>query len=108
MTQSYVYDHAWSNERLRLAGLEEALDPGTRAHLARLGVSPGWRCLEIGAGGGSIALWLAERVAPRGEVLATDLETNYLDGLVATHPALKTLKHDISAQDLPTGWGRRS
>jgi hypothetical protein len=52
----YAYGHAWEMERVRLAGLEAALDPGTREHLTRLGASPGKRCLEVGAGGGSVAL----------------------------------------------------
>jgi len=101
---AYVYDHAWKQERIRLAGLEVALDPGTHEHLTRLGVGPGWRCLEVGAGGGSIAVWLAERVAPGGEVVATDLDTDFLQGETARHPALKVLNHDIATQDLPTGF----
>ena len=51
MTKDYAYDHGWAEERIRLAGLETALDPGTRSHMTRLGVGPGTRCLEIGAGG---------------------------------------------------------
>ena len=47
MTQGYAYDHAWAMERVRLAGLEMALDPGTREHLTRLGAGPGKRCLEV-------------------------------------------------------------
>jgi hypothetical protein len=39
MTQGYAYDHAWAMERVRLAGLEAALDPGTREHLTRLGLA---------------------------------------------------------------------
>src|SRR5262249_3345089 len=104
MAGGYVYDHSWTQERIRLAGLETALDPGTREHLTRLGVGPGWRCLEVGAGGGSVAVWLAERVAPDGEVVATDLDTNFLEREVARHPTLKLLNHDISSQDLPTGF----
>jgi hypothetical protein len=64
MSQGYTFDHAWALERARLAGLEGALDPGTREHLTRLGAGPGKRCLEIGAGGGSVAFWLAEQVIP--------------------------------------------
>ena len=79
MGRGYAYDHAWARERERLAGLEAALDPGTREHLTRLGVGPGKRCLEIGAGGGSVAFWLAERVAPGGTVVATDIETSFLE-----------------------------
>jgi SAM-dependent methyltransferase len=104
MNQDYVYDHAWTQERLRLAGLEAALDPGTHEHLARLGARPGSRCLEIGAGGGAVALWLAERVAPGGVVVATDLATDFLEKGAARHPGLEILRHDITAEDLPTGF----
>ena len=78
-TVGYAYGHAWAMERVRLAGLEATLDPGTREHLTRLGAGPGKRCLEVGAGGGSVALWLAGQVAPGGTVVATDLE-NRLPG----------------------------
>ena len=104
MTQGYAYDHAWAMERVRLAGLEVALDPGTREHLTRLGAGPGKRCLEIGAGGGSVAFWLAERVAPGGAVVATDLETGFLESEAAGHPGLEVLRHDITAQELPGGF----
>src|SRR5216684_6101782 len=91
-------------ERVRRAGLESALDPGTRDHLTRLGVGPGTRCLEVGAGGGSVAFWLAERVAPGGLVVATDLETDFLETAAPGYPTLKVLTHDITAEDLPTGF----
>lgn len=104
MRQGYAYDHAWSMERVRLAGLEVALDPGTREHLTRLGVGPGKRCLEIGAGGGSVAFWLAARVAPAGTVVATDLETGFLEARAAGHPGLEVLRHDITAEELPGGF----
>jgi SAM-dependent methyltransferase len=104
MTQGYAYDHAWSMERVRLAGLEGALDPGTYGYLTRLGVGPGKRCLEIGAGGGSVAFWLTERVAPDGVVVATDLETDFLESQAASRPGLEVLRHDVTAEDLPTGF----
>jgi SAM-dependent methyltransferase len=104
MAGAYTYDHAWTEERIRLGGLELALDPGTREHLARLGAGPGRRCLEVGAGGGTVAFWLADRVAPGGSVVATDLETDFLEAEAARHPGLEVLKHDISAEDLPTGF----
>lgn len=104
MTQGYTYDHAWEQERLRLAGLEAALDPGTHEHLTRLGVAPGTRCLEVGAGGGSVAFWLAQQVAPNGVVVATDLETDFLESEATNHPGLEVLRHDIMAGDLPTGF----
>ena len=76
---TYVFDNAWESERARLTGLESGLDAGTIRHLETLGVGAGWRCWEIGGGGGSIAAWLCERVGDDGHVLATDLETTFLD-----------------------------
>jgi predicted O-methyltransferase YrrM len=85
----YAYEHAWAEERVRLAGLEAALDPGTRGHLTRLGVGPGTRCLEIGAGRGSVAFWLARQVAPGGRVVATDLETDFLESEASGYRACR-------------------
>ena len=58
------------DEGARLRLIEQASDPTTLAHLDRIGVGAGWRCLEVGAGGGSVAAWLGERVGPTGHVLA--------------------------------------
>jgi SAM-dependent methyltransferase len=104
MSGGYAYEHAWEEERIRLAGLEDALDPGTRAHLNRLGVGPGTRCLEVGAGGGSVALWLAEQVAPDGVVVAVDLETDFLEAEAASRPCLELLRLDVTSEDLPSGF----
>jgi len=50
----------------RLSLLEQILDPLScrRRDLVR----PGWRCLEVGAGRGSMAVWLAEKVGEGGKV----------------------------------------
>lgn len=101
MSDGYVYEHSWDEERGRLRGLEVALDAGTREHLLRLGVRPGIRCLELGAGGGTIACWLAEQVAPDGLVVATDLETDFLELQASEYPTLEVLRHDLTAEDLP-------
>jgi ubiquinone/menaquinone biosynthesis C-methylase UbiE len=47
------------------------------------GVSAGWRCLEVGAGGGDITRWLARMVAPAGSVVAVDLETHWIESLAS-------------------------
>lgn len=36
--------------------LTEMLDPMTTARLAQTGVTAGWHCLDVGAGGGSVAV----------------------------------------------------
>jgi len=68
---------AAEDERLSL--LEELFDPLSRRR--RELVRPGWRCLEVGAGRGSMAVWLAEQVGPAGHVVATDVDTRYLERL---------------------------
>jgi SAM-dependent methyltransferase len=98
---NYPFDQAWDQERTRLTALEQALDPGTIRHLEAFGVGPGWRCWEVGAGAGSIAAWLCQRVGDEGHVLATDLEMTFLERL--SHPNLALLRHDIVADDLPEG-----
>jgi SAM-dependent methyltransferase len=77
---TYVFDQAWQKERGRLAALESLFDGATRRFLKDLGVGAGWRCLEVGCGAGSIARWLADQVGETGHVLATDLDTRFLDG----------------------------
>lgn len=95
----YVFDQAWEQERQRLAGLEGWLDPGTIRHLEQIGVAPGWRCLEVGGGGGSITSWLSGRVSPGGSVVSTDLDTRFLDSLEL--PNVEVRKHDIVNDVLP-------
>ena len=98
---SYAFDAAWQQERQRLAVLEAQADPSTIRHLEALGVGPGWRCLEVGAGGGSIAAWLCRQVAPDGSVLATDLDTRFLDAL--DEPTLAVRRHNIVTDELSEG-----
>ncbi len=74
----YVFDNAWEHARRRLTLLEQCYDAGTIRRLQALGVQPGWRCLEAGAGAGSVTRWLCSRVGPTGRVLAVDLDTRFL------------------------------
>jgi SAM-dependent methyltransferase len=100
-TGTYVFDQRRDDEHERIAGMEELWDEGTKALLGSLGIAPGWRCLEVGAGGGSIAAWLADMVAPTGAVLATDINTHHLDTL--ERPNLKVRRHDVLSDPLPDG-----
>jgi SAM-dependent methyltransferase len=77
------------DERLDL--LEQIYDPVSRRR--RSLVEPGWRCLEVGAGRGSMAVWLAEQVGPTGQVVATDVDTRYLQRLDL--PNLEVVEHNI-------------
>jgi SAM-dependent methyltransferase len=97
--QSYFAQHVGRDfEAERLLNMQGALDPLTERRLARLDVGPGWTCLEVGAGRGSIARWLAERVAPRGRVVATDINVRHLDHLYG--PYIDVREHDIETDEL--------
>ncbi|HYL64098.1 MAG TPA: methyltransferase domain-containing protein [Candidatus Methylomirabilis sp.] len=98
---TYSFDNAWSEARQRLRGLEQLLDPGSVRHLDALGVAEGCRCLEVGAGAGSMTAWLCRRVGKSGQVLATDLDTRFLEALHL--PNLEVRRHDVASEDLPDG-----
>jgi SAM-dependent methyltransferase len=97
--QVYAYGNALAGQRERLRTLEALFDAGTIAELEARGIGRGWRCLEVGAGGGSIALWMADRVGPDGVVVATDRDTTVLDGV--SHRNLEVRVHDVLEDDLP-------
>jgi SAM-dependent methyltransferase len=84
-------------ELRRLQVLAAMFDDNTAGHLRALGVGPGWRCLEVGAGEGSMARWLAASGA--GPVVATDINPGFLTGLAAT--GVQVLKHDVSTDPCP-------
>lgn len=93
----YVFGRAQDGVERRHALLAEAYDPVTLARLAETGVGDGWRCLEIGAGAGTVAVWLADRVAPSGSVLATDVVRPELPEV----PGLRGQVHDAVTDPLP-------
>ena len=95
----YVFDNAWEHARHRLTLLEQCFDAGTIRRLQSLGVQSGWRCLEAGAGAGSITRWLCSQVGPTGRVLAVDLDTRFLDHL--DEPNLDVAQMDLRTDELP-------
>ena len=95
---AYLFSHEDQRERERLAAIEAVGDPFTIECLESIGVGDGWNCLEIGAGGGSMTEWLCNRVGPEGRVVATDLQTKFLEAIDAAN--LEVRRHDISEEDL--------
>ena len=47
--------------------------------LERLGLGPGWRCVDVGAGGGDVSVALAEMVGRDGRVYAVDSDPRARD-----------------------------
>jgi SAM-dependent methyltransferase len=87
------------NASTRFTALSALFDSNTTRHLADRGVAPGWHCLEVGGGSGSIATWLGERVGPTGRVTVTDVETQFLEHIVL--PNVEVRCHDITRDSLP-------
>jgi len=56
------------------AAVHDGFDPWSVTVLDRVGVWPGSRCLELGAGSGAITRWLRDRVGPEGSVESADLD----------------------------------
>lgn len=88
-----------ADERRRLDLFAARLDPVTKRRIERLGLAPDVRCLEVGGGRGSIARWLCQDVAPRGQVTATDLDTGFLSEL----PNLTVQRHDVRTDGFSEG-----
>ena len=86
-------------ERARLGLLEKVCDPLTVRQLDAIGVGEGWRCLDVGAGAGSVTRLLAERVGDSGSVLAIDLDVRLLEPLAGGR--IEVRRHDLLAEPLP-------
>ncbi len=92
----YGYDPSWSDEQKRLALLEQCYDPASTALLTRLGVGPGWQCLEVGVGNGSVSRWLRDQVRPGGRVVAVDIDTRFIEN----EPGIESRQADILTHDV--------
>ena len=92
-------DGAEEFERARLALLEEVCDPHTTRQFDAFGVCDGWRCLDVGAGGGSATRDLAERIGETGSVLAVDLDVRLLEPLAGDRVEVR--RHDLLGEPLP-------
>jgi SAM-dependent methyltransferase len=55
--------------------------------LERLGVGEGWRCVDVGAGGGDVSVALAEMVGRTGRVYAVDNDPRARDEVAKTAAA---------------------
>lgn len=89
-TGIYMFNTASDHGGTQVQCLEEIYDDPTTELLGGTGMRPGWRGLELGAGGGSIARWMADRITP-GEVIAVDIDTARLE----VGPDVRVIEHDI-------------
>ena len=95
----YIFDTGAAQAEMRFDGLSKVYDAWTIQHLEHTGVGAGWRCLDVGGGGGSIARWLGRRVGRSGHVLVTDLNPRFLTALDQEN--IEVRQHDIIVDELP-------
>ncbi|MDX3072928.1 methyltransferase domain-containing protein [Streptomyces sp. MI02-7b] len=97
----YLLDNRQSEAGVRLGALAELFDPVTFRHVDALGIGPGMRCWEVGAGGPSVPLGLARRVGPGGTVVATDIDVSW--AREAAGGVIDVRRHDVAADPPPDG-----
>lgn len=89
----YGFDQPLERERIGLIG--EVFDPFSRRRIADLGPLTGRRCLDVGAGPGTVAAWLADQAGPGGEVIALDRDASLLRE--AAHRGVRIWEADVHA-----------
>lgn len=100
-SKEYLLDNRVVEAGDRIAALSALFDPVTFRHVDALGIAPGWRCWEVGAGGPSVPRGLGERVGPAGRVLATDIEIS--PALTAAGAPIEVRRHDVARDPPPEG-----
>ncbi|MFF1445155.1 class I SAM-dependent methyltransferase [Streptomyces sp. NPDC058295] len=85
-------EQAGEGKRIDFGAL--AYDDTTMARLRALGVGPGWHCLDVGAGTGTVSRRLLQE-AGVASVLAVDRDVRFLSARPV--PGLDVLEADISA-----------
>ena len=78
-THPYLLTNAAAQAGDRFSALSALFDSVTFGHFGAVGLDEGWRCWEVGAGGSWVPARLASVVGPRGHVLATDIDTAWLE-----------------------------
>lgn len=96
---SYLLDNLAPQARGRFAGLEACFDETTFRHLTAVGIGSGWRCWEVGAGSGSVAGWMSDRVGKDGTVLATDLNVDWIPTNISARVEIRL--HDLTSDEIP-------
>ena len=97
----YLLDNQQVEAGSRLDALAQLFNPSTIRHLEGCGLARGDAVWEVGAGGPSLPRWLAERVGPTGRVVASDIDTSWLDEV--ENPRYEVLRHDVATDPPPDG-----
>ncbi len=102
MTENrYQLDNEWDHARERLRSLERIHDTLSIGRLEQVGAGPGWNCLELGPGGGSMTEWLLDRVGETGSVCAVDIDPRFVEAI--DHPALTVKTSNVVEEPIDEG-----
>jgi ubiquinone/menaquinone biosynthesis C-methylase UbiE len=97
------HDYLWVNaaeltdRRLQLLELE--YDDQTKRRALLAGVYGGSRCLDVGAGRGSIVKWLATVVGPAGTVVGIDIDARFLRPMAGDNVEIREI--NVVTEPLP-------
>ena len=95
----WLADRPRDEEFQRLEQQASLSDPAMKARLTILGLRPGMRCLEVGAGTESMVRWLVEQGAA---VTALDLNDKYFATYAA--PRVEQMIGDVRTVELGGGY----
>lgn len=93
--QPYVLNNDEPTASPLLEYLATIMDQFSQKRLTKARFLPAGRCLEIGAGSGSIACWMADEIGPGGLVVATDIKPQH----IPNRTRLQVIKHDIASDE---------
>lgn len=103
MSSRYVFtDTHHSKELERLRAIEQVFDPVSRKRIQATGITTNWRCLEVGAGAGSITQWMAAVVGQGGKVAAVDVDTRFVANIKLSN--VEVIEADIRHFPLKNGF----
>lgn len=98
--EEYLLDNQQTESGQRFDALSQLFDPSTFRHVQALGLAAGWRVWEVGAGGPSVPAHFARQVGVGGHVLATDIDTSWLEG---GDRGYQVRRHDVGSEPPPGG-----
>jgi SAM-dependent methyltransferase len=98
--EEYLLDNQQVEAGQRFDALSVLFNPSTFRHAQAIGLAAGWRVWEVGAGSPSVPSCFAEQVGAGGHVLATDIDTSWLD---SGDTGYEVFRHDVGVEPPPSG-----
>ena len=97
----YLLENRKTEAAQRFTALSALFNPGTLRQFDACGMTDGWHCWEVGAGGPALVRVIAERVGHSGRVLATDIDDSWTREAAARNVEVR--EHDVARDAPPDG-----